>query len=259
MTWKTQPRSKRGLISLIEKGNGPHILMLHGVGLCADAWNAQIEPLSEQYKISAPDIPGHGESDLLPMSSANLDDYVHVISPLITEPTVVIGHSMGAMTAVALAAKMPNVIGVAALNAIYNRTPDAHEAVKQRAKSLSTTEPNNHSPTLSRWFDDLNSEPAKACETWLRSVSPQGYKTAYSVFAQENGPNDALLRSLSCPALFMTGALEPNSTPEMSKAMAALSPNGQAIIIDHAAHMLPMTHASVVNHHLLSFMERCFA
>jgi pimeloyl-ACP methyl ester carboxylesterase len=55
----------------------------------------------------------------------------------------------------------------------------------------------------------------------------------------------------------MTGAQEPNSTPAMSRAMADLAPDGQAVIIEGAAHMLPMTHREEVNTHLLSFAERC--
>ena len=55
------------------------------------------------------------------------------------------------------------------------------------------------------------------------------------------------LARLSCPALFMTGAKEPNSTPEMSQAMARIAPHGRAVIVEGAAHMLPMTHAVPVN------------
>jgi pimeloyl-ACP methyl ester carboxylesterase len=51
----------------------------------------------------------------------------------------------------------------------------------------------------------------------------------------------------------MTGALEPNSTPAMSEAMAALTPKGRAIIVPDAAHMMPMTHPEVVNAALLDF------
>jgi len=43
----------------------------------------------------------------------------------------------------------------------------------------------------------------------------------------------------------------------MSRAMADLAPDGQAVIIEGAAHMLPMTHREEVNTHLLSFAERC--
>ncbi len=88
-------------------------------------------------------------------------------------------------------------------------------------------------------------------------MDPEGYKAAYSVFAREDGPADEALRKLSCPALFMTGGREQNSTPAMSRAMAALAPDGRAEIVADAAHMMPMTHPELVNRALLEFAERC--
>ncbi|MFD2856780.1 alpha/beta fold hydrolase [Seohaeicola zhoushanensis] len=59
------------------------------------------------------------------------------------------------------------------------------------------------------------------------------------------------------PALFMTGEAEPNSTPAMSRAMAELAPQGQALVVPGAAHMLPMTHPDVVNAALLDLAADC--
>ena len=53
----------------------------------------------------------------------------------------------------------------------------------------------------------------------------------------------------------MTGELEPNSTPAMSRAMAKLVPNGRAQIVKGAAHMMPMTHAAEVNAALSTFLN----
>ena len=257
MIWTTQPRSKVGTLAAITQGRGPQVLMIHGVGLCADAWAGQISDLAQRFRITAVDMPGHGQSAPLPDQQANLRDYTTQIANLITEPTVVIGHSMGAMIAVDLAAHSSNVVGVAALNAIYQRSTPAWDAVKARANALSDTEISDPSPTLTRWFSDLTAPEAVACGAWLTQISPKHYKTAYQVFAHENGPSLETLRALRCPAMFMTGAQEPNSTPAMSRAMADLAPDGQAVIIEGAAHMLPMTHREEVNTHLISFAERC--
>ncbi len=78
------------------------------------------------------------------------------------------------------------------------------------------------------------------------------------MFAREDGPRDESLVALTCPVLFMTGADEPNSKPQMSRNMAALAPNGRAMLIDGAAHMMPMTHARQVNAALAGFVQECF-
>lgn len=90
-------------------------------------------------------------------------------------------------------------------------------------------------------------------------MSPAGYKMAYDVFAGEAGASAQALSGLACPALFMTGCDEPNSTPDMSRAMAELVPQGRAQVIEHAAHMMPMTHADAVNEHLLGFAAEVLA
>jgi pimeloyl-ACP methyl ester carboxylesterase len=107
---------------------------------------------------------------------------------------------------------------------------------------------------LERWFGDALTPEREACAGWLRSVCPVSYKTAYSAFAHSPLPDRAMLASLACPALFMTGGAEPNSTPAMSEAMARLAPRGRAIIVEGAAHMMPMTHAGIVNAALIDFL-----
>ena len=63
MTWTTLPRSNFAELQCIERGSGPSIVLIHGVGLRAEAWKAQITALSQRYRVQAVDMPGHGESD----------------------------------------------------------------------------------------------------------------------------------------------------------------------------------------------------
>ena len=256
MMWTTQPRSKVGSLASICAGQGPSVTLLHGVGLNADAWGAQIDAFSQNYTVTAFDMAGHGESAPLKKAQSGLSDYVDVVRVSLTAPTVVVGHSMGAMIALKLA-QDPAVIGVVALNAIYQRTPTASAAVRARAKQLWDEPSVNPEPTLMRWFNDLTSHEATACERWLRAVPINGYRAAYSAFANENGPTASELQSLNKPALFITGEREPNSTPEMSIQMAECCPMGQAHIVKGAAHMMPMTHADEVNAHLRTFISHC--
>ena len=257
MTWITRQRSKLGALAAIRVGVGPSVTLLHGVGLNADAWGGQINELARHYSVIAFDMAGHGDSPAFTWNSPNLMDFVDAARSDLDGPTVVIGHSMGAMIALKLA-EDPNVLGVVALNAIYRRSKSAHAAVHSRAKQLQDRAQIDPLPTLKRWFDDLSSSEAIACAQWLRAASIKGYCAAYSVFANENGPTQAELLGLAKPALFMTGGLEPNSTPEMSIKMGELCPMGQAHVIDDAAHMMPMTHAQDVNRKLLKFISQCY-
>ena len=257
--WSPRPR-----IQLTNKltgwtaGSGPSLLLLHGVGLNADAWAAQIDSLSADYRVIAIDMPGHGESDRL-QHADNLASYsdciVEVINAL-DSPVFLVGHSMGALIALDIAIRYPQKLEkVVAMNAIFQRSDEALLAVRQRAQELSGISNPDPTTTLQRWFaDELNLPAAIACRLWLETVDPKGYQQAYRVFANETGPLASELGRLSVPALFLTGAEEPNSTPEMSRAMAEVTPDAQAVVIEGAAHMMPMTHAAAVNKVILDFI-----
>ncbi|MDG1430138.1 MAG: alpha/beta hydrolase, partial [Paracoccaceae bacterium] len=247
MTWTIRQRSKFANLAAIAEGTGSQVLLIHGVGLRAEAWNAQIDALSKRHRVVAVDMPGHGESPV-PTDTLKLAQYTDAIAEGISEPTIVVGHSMGAMIALDLAVRYPDHIkGVAALNAIFEREDVATNAVRARADSLDGISVSDPEPTLQRWFASSPSAERTACFNWLSSVNPVGYQMAYRSFAYNDGPVRENLAKLKCPALFMTGSKEPNSTPEMSTAMAEIAPQGEAIIAQNAAHMMPMTHVDEVN------------
>lgn len=261
MTWTTRPRSEFGRLAAIRAGAGPRVVLLHGVGLRAEAWGAQIDALSARFEVIALDMAGHGESPRL-VGDVTLAAFTDLVVEAMREsadaPAMVIGHSMGAMIASDLAIRHPALVrAVVPMNAIFRRTPEAAAAVRSRAGGLDGVSPPDPSGPMARWFSGAATPEAKACRDWLTNVDPAGYRDAYTTFAREDGPPDAGLRALTCPALFFTGADEPNSTPAMSHAMAALAPRGRAEILPGAAHMMPMTHPSEVNRVLTEFLTTC--
>ncbi|WP_299831062.1 alpha/beta fold hydrolase [uncultured Roseobacter sp.] len=253
MTWTTRPRSEgAGALAYCAEGRGPAVVLIHGVGLRAEAWNAVSKALAPDFTVYTLDMPGHGASPLA--GAAQLNDYVARVLTFIhtlDAPIYFAGHSMGAMIAVEVAAQAPEkVAAVAGLNAIYRRSAEAAAAVQSRAAALMHLTAPDPAPTLARWFGAAPSgatvEAAAACRAWLMEVDPDGYAAAYGVFARHDGPSEDRLQRLQMPTLFQTGADDPNSTPEMSQVMAAKAPFGQGMIVAGAAHMMPMTHPEAV-------------
>jgi pimeloyl-ACP methyl ester carboxylesterase len=125
----------------------------------------------------------------------------------------------------------------------------------QVEKAGDTRAPLDNKATLSRWFgtdpQGIEKDAAAACDHWLREADPTGYSDAYQVFAHSDAPDDAVLRTLSVPALVATGNEDPNSSPSMTRAVAALLPDAQHLIVDKARHMMPMTHSTELAHALL--------
>lgn len=247
MTWTTQRRSKFGALQAVREGTGPCVVLLHGVGLRAEASGAQIADLKQDFSVIAPDMA----------AGQTLGDFTDPVADAIDAPAWIIGHSMGAMMALDLAIRFPEKVrGVVAMNAIYRRSSEAKRAVQTRAAQLDGTTIADPAPTLARWFGAAASPERTACDEWLRTADPAIYRDAYTAFAQEDGPADTDLESMSCPALFLTGARELNSTPAMSHAMARIAPRAQATVIPDAAHMMLMTHPIPVNAHLRAFLSQ---
>jgi pimeloyl-ACP methyl ester carboxylesterase len=81
------------------------LLLLHGLSANSTSWAPVIEQTARRWRSYALDFRGHGRSDRTP-GRYRLDDYVDDADRLlrmIGEPTVVAGHSLGAIVAAALA------------------------------------------------------------------------------------------------------------------------------------------------------------
>jgi len=265
MTSTTLPRFKLTPdIAAWRGGAGPSLVLIHGVGLNGDAWYAMLPELVSRFTVTVVDMPGHGESDpIRDVKQPTLDDFTSRIADaleLCDGPSVVVGHSMGALIAMQLAVQVPDLVsGAVPLNSIFRRTNAAATAVQSRAMEIGKATQVDHSETLARWFaqnpEGAMQIAANRCDDMLRSTPIPAYAAAYSVFAHSDGPTDQALRETAVPMLFMTGENEPNSTPAMSHSLAQLAPNSQSVIIDGARHMMPMSHADEVNQHIISFIQ----
>jgi len=268
MTLKTQQRYKsENGIAYLKYGSGSPIVLVHGVGLRAEAWLNQIETLTQRHTVYAIDMPGHGESDLLAEEDSDLDDYVDAIAAWIDseirEPVIMMGHSMGSMIALNFGIRYKAMcIGIAALNSVYRRTPQAEQAVQQRALDMINNPALDKVTTpIKRWFNrdpqGFEKQMADLCEQWLLAAPTAGYARAYRVFSRNDGPQDEALAALEIPVIFITGDGDSNSSGEMSQRMAALCPNGRYAVIENARHMVPMTHPDEMNQLLAEFIKQC--
>lgn len=244
--------------------SGPDIVLLHGVGLQCASWEAQMVCLTKLGRVHALDLPGHGQSPMLTNDRPELADYVRSIQAYLYKrtqrPVVLIGHSLGALLAVSIAARSPELCrAIVALTPVFERSDESARAVQSRARSLlQANEDERLDEPVERWFGSSPATPdkpyANACRTWLSQVDLCAYQRAYQVFASTRGPSRSDLATIQCPALYLTGSDDRNSTPAMSKAMADLTPAGECLIIEDAAHMLQLTHAQQLNQILNDFI-----
>jgi pimeloyl-ACP methyl ester carboxylesterase len=231
-------------------GSGPVVVLIHGVGMAQAVWAPQIKALSKTFTVVTYDLWGHGKSLKAPEHSG-LDQFAQQLKDLLVflklDQVCVVGHSMGALVALDFALNWPEICkSVVALNAVFCRNHQQSNAVMARAKALSAGVGfSNLDDTMSRWFG--NPVPPELiaardlASQLLSQNNPLGYAAAYTVFANSDRVHETRLKQLKVPALFFTGEMDPNSTPEMSLQMAQLAPMGQALVLAQQRHMMSLT------------------
>lgn len=259
MTSRTLRLSNNRLAHCLDHGEGEGLVLLHGVGMQAQAWFPQIEALATDFRVIAVDVPGHGHSDAL-VPGATLQDFVawaiDVIETLDIGPVNLAGHSMGGLIAAGVAVTRPALVRrLAVLNSVYRRSPAARLAVLQRAAELQSGSVDTVTP-LRRWFSAEPSQHAAArkVQAWLEAVDLAGYATAYAAFANGDEVYADGWSTITCPTLVLTAADDPNSTPEMARRMAQAAQKGWAVVIDDARHMVNLTAPEAVNQALRAWL-----
>ncbi|MDO9709559.1 alpha/beta fold hydrolase [Paracraurococcus lichenis] len=99
-------------LNLVEAGEGPPLVLLHGLFGAAGNWGAIQKHLAATHRVLAMDLRNHGASD----REAAMDypamaaDVAETLGDLGAAPAAVLGHSMGGKVAMALALTQPGLV-----------------------------------------------------------------------------------------------------------------------------------------------------
>ena len=117
-------------------GEGPGLLLLHGLMGRATTWNETATWLTPHFRVVALGQRGHGLSDKSDHASSRehyVADIATVIEALGIGPSIIIGHSMGELNAWTLAARRPDLVKALVLEDMTAQTN--HLAIKQICRS----------------------------------------------------------------------------------------------------------------------------
>ena len=92
--------------AVLEGGDGPPLVCLHGPGANASHWDCVIRDFTATNRVVAPDLPGLGESKLAdgkPTAALVIDWLAELISETCPEAPTVIGNGVGGAIAVRFA------------------------------------------------------------------------------------------------------------------------------------------------------------
>jgi pimeloyl-ACP methyl ester carboxylesterase len=99
-----------GPVNVIERGEGPPLVLVHGHSGRWANWLANIPALSRKHRVIAMDLPGFGHSPM-PREPITIENYGRTLDTLMDRLDItaapVVGNSMGGFAAAELAIKSP--------------------------------------------------------------------------------------------------------------------------------------------------------
>ena len=246
-------------------GEGPPLVLVHGVGLDHTMWDLVLDSLGASRRVIRYDLLGHGQTPD-PPGPRTLEDFVVQLLTVLDAHRLdradVAGLSLGGMVALAAAARHPDRFDrLALLNTVFERSPEQVEtALRRMAIAESEGMAAVADLAVDRWFSTQwqAEHPAQVDQVRRRlaDTDPVGYLKAYRVFIAGDPLMPEGATAVTAVTLAMTGELDPGSTPAMSRALATAVSGGQVRILAGLHHLPPVEEPSTFTGALLEFFDR---
>jgi pimeloyl-ACP methyl ester carboxylesterase len=227
-------------------------------------WTRLAEELGEGYRVIAPDISGYGGNfagPLLPMALA--DEIAHLADQIdqATGPIHLVGHSYGGAVAFKMATTSPYASRIRSLTLIEPVLPTLlrENAADSRLHDLFANLGRNiyvdlwngmYMEALDKFLLFWNgSGPGEKLSDVARlRMIEQIEKIAFDFTAilGEQGVS-AAAASLRVPTLLYSGGLSPYLTQRIVGRLASIIPGAEVKHLPAAGHMLPISHARIIN------------
>jgi pimeloyl-ACP methyl ester carboxylesterase len=264
------------------------VVLVHGYALNLDSFHFQRTMLRGQVRVVAYDARSHGRSGRGPNGSATIDqlgvDLACVLDALAPGPVVVVAHSMGGMTVMALAEQHPEyfgdrIVGVALLSTSSGKlaqvtlgVPALAARVMRRVapgvvatlgKGTTLVERGRRmgsdlSLVLTRVYSfggDVPSELVDFVAGMIASTPIDVIAEFFPAFAAHDKFH-ALEALANVETLVVVGEQDLLTPSDHSRAIVAELPGAELLVLDPGGHMALIERADEVNAALIELLDR---
>lgn len=253
-------------------GNGKPVILLHGFGEDGDIWNRQVDFLKEHYTLIIPDLPGSGQSQIIPdMSIEGMADVIKEIinielqnsSPFGGGWVGALGHSMGGYIALALAEKYPKLLKAFGLFS-SSAFADSEEKKATRLKAIAFIKKNGAYEFLRASIPGLfleGQDGSKQSNPFIEALverskafTPEALVHYYQAMI-DRPDRTAVLKTFAGPVLFIIGEHDKAVPFEQSLQQCYLPQQSHIHILRRSAHMGMLEETDKANVALLQFLQ----
>jgi N-formylmaleamate deformylase len=235
------------------------VVLLHGLTADGACWTPVARALEGEFDVVMPDARGHGESSA-PHRGYRYDDHASDVEGLVRglglSRPVLLGHSMGGMTAAVVASRRVERLGGLVLVDPTFLSPE-----RQREVSCSDVA-DQHRRALESRRSDLVAQararhPRRSSEM-LELLAGARLKTRMSAFDVLTPPTPEyrdLMRAIDVPCLLVIGDCSPVVSLDMAMELRGLNPRVRIAQVQDAGHGLPFDHPEHLGEVVASFLR----
>jgi len=252
----------RGRTRVWDTGDGPPLVLLHGVAASRRVFFRIVEPLARNHRVIVPLLPGEERPDGRLTLDTHLDDLAALLNGLDLRAVRLFGFSFGGWLALAYGARRDPRVDAVVVQGAFARyplrpgdrlalavgglVPASWAAWYFRRRVLAGRENAllaAHHPALA----DLNAE-------WQgRTAVPSLRARTRLISGLDLAPR---LASIDVPLTFLQGELDPVAPRRPFERLRSLRPDARAVLLPGAGHLAALTHADELVAAILSAPAR---
>ena len=229
------------MLSTVERGEGPPVVLVHGFTQNAGTWWPLVEPLEKTNRLVAVDAPGHGGSAEV---EADLAGGADLMVASVPAPAAWIGYSMGGRYALHAVLRHPAAISRLVLVSTTGGIDEAEERAARRrsdATLADRVESEGVESFIEWWaaqpmFSTLTPQAARL-EDRAAKASAAGLASSLRLAgAGSQRPLWKALPAIEIRMLVIAGALDKKYVALSERIVEAVGPNARLHVMSGAGH-----------------------
>lgn len=239
-------------LNIQQAGNGDTtLLLIHSFGGNIEQWQPQIQYWSDRFRVIAFDLPAHGNSHAAKddnYSIAALEKYLELLADSMNlNKFILIGHSMGASTALAYAAKHPEKIMALVLEGAAGQMPAA-----QKTQIMALLNSEKYDTVMDEYMNKLLANATittnRSEREGMRKLSRQ--EILKMIQSNFDFDNVAAFKQYKGPVLIVSA----DNEDSLPGALGSFFPGASKVHIDKTSHWVHMDKPAAFNKAVDSFL-----